>query len=154
VEDTLRDDRRTDLLGQWYPKPTHYRRCWRAGAVLLQPPSAGILPRKTNGAPRRWRRGERATRPRDCQRCVCRLTEFDRPRESRHQRHHFFGHSFIATLRPLRRRAGRTEGSSSAQCDPAIEIVRRNWPFPRDRRVDAYGPILSGTSWNTRTQGS
>jgi agmatine/peptidylarginine deiminase len=31
-----------------------------------------------------------------------------------------------------------------AKCDPAlIESVRRNWPFLRDRRVDAYGPILS-----------
>ena len=28
-------------------------------------------------------------------------------------------------------------------CDPAlIESARRNWPFLRDRRVDAYGPIL------------
>ena len=23
-----------------------------------------------------------------------------------------------------------------------IEEVRRNWPFLRDRRIDAYGPIL------------
>jgi N-carbamoylputrescine amidase len=31
-----------------------------------------------------------------------------------------------------------------AQCDPAlIESVRRNWPFLRDRRVDAYGAILN-----------
>jgi N-carbamoylputrescine amidase len=31
-----------------------------------------------------------------------------------------------------------------ATCDPAlIEETRRNWPFLRDRRVDAYGGILS-----------
>jgi len=24
-----------------------------------------------------------------------------------------------------------------------IEEVRRNWPFLRDRRIDAYGPILN-----------
>ena len=30
------------------------------------------------------------------------------------------------------------------ECDPrAIEDTRRNWPFLRDRRIDAYGPILS-----------
>ena len=30
------------------------------------------------------------------------------------------------------------------ECDPrAIEEVRRNWPFLRDRRIDAYGPILN-----------
>ena len=31
-----------------------------------------------------------------------------------------------------------------AECDPRrIEEVRRNWPFLRDRRIDAYAPILS-----------
>jgi N-carbamoylputrescine amidase len=30
-----------------------------------------------------------------------------------------------------------------AECDPRrTEEVRRNWPFLRDRRIDAYGPIL------------
>jgi N-carbamoylputrescine amidase len=30
-----------------------------------------------------------------------------------------------------------------AECDPAaIESTRRNWPFLRDRRIDAYAPIL------------
>ena len=31
-----------------------------------------------------------------------------------------------------------------AKCDPRlIEDTRRNWPFLRDRRIDAYAPILS-----------
>ena len=30
-----------------------------------------------------------------------------------------------------------------ATCDTAVmEDTRRNWPFLRDRRIDAYGPIL------------
>ncbi|HLG54732.1 MAG TPA: carbon-nitrogen hydrolase [Vicinamibacterales bacterium] len=57
----------------------------------------------------------------------------------------FFGHSFITD--PFGRylaEAGEAEEILIAQCDPArIETVRRNWPFLRDRRVDAYGPILS-----------
>ena len=57
----------------------------------------------------------------------------------------FFGHSFIAD--PFGRivaEAGESEEILVATCDPAlIENVRRNWPFLRDRRVDAYGPILS-----------
>jgi N-carbamoylputrescine amidase len=57
----------------------------------------------------------------------------------------FFGHSFIAD--PFGRyiaEAGESEAVLVAQCDPAlIETVRRNWPFLRDRRVDAYGPILN-----------
>jgi N-carbamoylputrescine amidase len=57
----------------------------------------------------------------------------------------FFGHSFIVD--PFGRyiaEAGEGEEVLVAQCDPAlIETVRRNWPFLRDRRVDAYGPILN-----------
>jgi N-carbamoylputrescine amidase len=56
----------------------------------------------------------------------------------------FFGRSFIAD--PFGRYladAGGGEEILVAQCDPAlIESTRRNWPFLRDRRIDAYGPIL------------
>jgi N-carbamoylputrescine amidase len=56
----------------------------------------------------------------------------------------FFGHSFIAD--PFGRMvatAGEEEAVLIATCDPAlIESTRRNWPFLRDRRIDAYGPIL------------
>jgi N-carbamoylputrescine amidase len=56
----------------------------------------------------------------------------------------FFGHSFIVD--PFGRyvaEAGENEQVLIARCDPAlIETVRRNWPFLRDRRIDAYGPIL------------
>jgi N-carbamoylputrescine amidase len=56
----------------------------------------------------------------------------------------FFGNSFIADP------SGRLIASANdeeqvliAKCDPAeIEATRRNWPFLRDRRVDAYAPIL------------
>ena len=57
----------------------------------------------------------------------------------------FFGHSFVAD--PFGRyvaEARQDEEVVVAPCDPAlIETVRRNWPFLRDRRVDAYGPILN-----------
>ena len=57
----------------------------------------------------------------------------------------FFGHSFIAD--PFGRfvaEAGEGEQVLVARCDPALmETVRRNWPFLRDRRVDAYEPILN-----------
>jgi N-carbamoylputrescine amidase len=57
----------------------------------------------------------------------------------------FFGHSFITD--PFGRNvaeAGEGEEILVAQCDPLlIETVRRNWPFLRDRRIDAYGPILN-----------
>jgi N-carbamoylputrescine amidase len=57
----------------------------------------------------------------------------------------FFGNSFICD--PFGRylaQAGEEEEVLIARCDPAlIEEVRRNWPFLRDRRVDAYEPILN-----------
>ena len=57
----------------------------------------------------------------------------------------FFGHSFICD--PFGRLLADAQTEPSilvAQCDPRlIEETRRNWPFLRDRRVDAYAPILS-----------
>ncbi len=56
----------------------------------------------------------------------------------------FFGHSFISD--PFGRvvaEAGTEPAILVATCDPAvIEDTRRNWPFLRDRRIDAYGPIV------------
>ena len=57
----------------------------------------------------------------------------------------FFGHSFICD--PFGRiltEALTEEAVLVATCDPRlIEETRRNWPFLRDRRIDAYAPILS-----------
>ena len=57
----------------------------------------------------------------------------------------FFGHSFVSD--PFGRiiaEAGTEPALLIAKCDPAlIETTRRNWPFLRDRRIDAYGQILN-----------
>jgi N-carbamoylputrescine amidase len=57
----------------------------------------------------------------------------------------FFGHSFIADpFGRLLAEATTEETVLVAECDPkVIEDTRRNWPFLRDRRIDAYAPILS-----------
>ena len=57
----------------------------------------------------------------------------------------FFGHSFIADpFGRLLAEADTKEAILVARCDPKlIEETRRNWPFLRDRRIDAYAPILS-----------
>jgi len=56
----------------------------------------------------------------------------------------FFGHSFVSD--PFGRVIAQTATSPDivlATCDTAvIEETRRNWPFLRDRRIDAYEPIL------------
>jgi N-carbamoylputrescine amidase len=56
----------------------------------------------------------------------------------------FFGHSFVSDpFGRLIAEAGTEPAVLVAECDPKlIEYTRRNWPFLRDRRIDAYGPIL------------
>jgi N-carbamoylputrescine amidase len=57
----------------------------------------------------------------------------------------FFGHSFISD--PFGRiltEAGTDPAVLVAECNRGlIEETRRNWPFLRDRRIDAYAPILN-----------
>ncbi len=57
----------------------------------------------------------------------------------------FFGNSLIADpFGRLLADAGTEPEILIATCDPQlIEDTRRNWPFLRDRRIDAYAPILS-----------
>ena len=56
----------------------------------------------------------------------------------------FFGHSFVCDpFGQLIAEAGTDPAILIAECDPKrIEYTRRNWPFLRDRRIDAYGEIL------------
>jgi len=58
----------------------------------------------------------------------------------------FWGCSFVAD--PFGQVIGEASTSMEenliVECDPKhMEEVRRNWPFLRDRRIDAYGPILN-----------
>lgn len=58
----------------------------------------------------------------------------------------FFGHSFVADpFGKIIAEAGQDDAQVLvATCDRRhMETVRRNWPFLRDRRIDAYGPIIS-----------
>jgi N-carbamoylputrescine amidase len=60
----------------------------------------------------------------------------------------FWGSSFVADPfgQVIAESSTGKEEILIADCSPArIEEVRRNWPFLRDRRIDAYGPIL--TRW-------
>jgi N-carbamoylputrescine amidase len=56
----------------------------------------------------------------------------------------FWGNSFVADPfgRVIAQAAASEEQVLVAECDPKqMDEVRRNWPFLRDRRIDAYGPI-------------
>ncbi|MGC4094452.1 MAG: carbon-nitrogen hydrolase [Polyangiaceae bacterium] len=55
----------------------------------------------------------------------------------------FWGHSFVADpFGVVLAEAGEGEETLVVECDLSrMETVRRNWPFLRDRRIDAYGAI-------------
>lgn len=58
----------------------------------------------------------------------------------------FWGASFVADPfgRVLAEGSHNREEILIVECDPRlIEETRRNWPFLRDRRIDAYAPILN-----------
>jgi N-carbamoylputrescine amidase len=58
----------------------------------------------------------------------------------------FWGGSFVADPfgRVIAEGSHDREEILIAECDPrAMDETRRNWPFLRDRRIDAYGPILN-----------
>jgi len=58
----------------------------------------------------------------------------------------FWGSSFVADPfgQVIAEASVEREEILVVECDPArMEEVRRNWPFLRDRRIDAYGPILN-----------
>src|SRR5579863_4148326 len=57
----------------------------------------------------------------------------------------FWGHSFVSDPfgRVLAEASADKEEILIVECDPKLtEETRRNWPFLRDRRIDAYSPIL------------
>jgi N-carbamoylputrescine amidase len=61
----------------------------------------------------------------------------------------FWGHSFVSDPfgRVLAEGSADKEEILIVECDPKLnEETRRNWPFLRDRRIDAYSPILK--RWN------
>jgi N-carbamoylputrescine amidase len=67
---------------------------------------------------------------------------FEGPRESELE---FWGSSFVADPfgQVIAQASSDKEEMLVVECDLArMEEVRRNWPFLRDRRIDAYAPIL------------
>jgi N-carbamoylputrescine amidase len=57
----------------------------------------------------------------------------------------FWGSSFVADPfgQVIAQASEDREENIIAECDPRrIDEVRRNWPFLRDRRIDAYGPLV------------
>jgi N-carbamoylputrescine amidase len=132
---------------QWYPEAARITSLLGAD-VLFYPTAIGWHPseKSESGAAQvdAWRTAQRAH-------AIANGVFVASPNRVGHEQEpgtdgiEFFGHSFIAD--PFGRvvaEAGTDPAILVARCDPQlIEDTRRNWPFLRDRRVDAYAPILS-----------
>ena len=133
---------------QWYPEAA--RLAALGGAqVLFYPTAIG------------WHPSEKAAVRRRAARCLAHHPALPRHRQrrvrgggesrglSKVRRKHgleFWGGSFVADPfgQVMAEASHDREETLIVECDPRrIEEVRRNWPFLRDRRIDAYGGILS-----------
>ena len=142
---------------QWYPEAARAGGAGRrAGAVLSRPPSAGIPRRRrstarrstTPGAPSSAR--TRSPTASTSRRSTASATKGRRSTGS---------NSGAARSSPIRSARCSPKASHDqeeiliVECDPRrIEDVRRNWPFLRDRRIDAYQPILNRVSIEGTTE--
>ena len=132
---------------QWYPEAARITSLLGADISVLSHgdrlASRGEE-RVRHGAGRRV--AHDAALARDRERRVRRVAESRRARgRAGHERHRVFRQ--LVHRRSVRATSSRSAGTEPemlvATCDPRlIEDTRRNWPFLRDRRIDAYAPIL------------
>ena len=132
---------------QWYPEGARVSACTARKFSSIPRRSAGIPPKKRNTARRNWTPGARSSARTPSP------TEFSSPpsiawvskARPTTVRHRILGLLLRRrSFRPTDRRSRhRQEETLVVECDlRRIEEVRRNWPFLRDRRTDAYAPIL------------
>jgi N-carbamoylputrescine amidase len=132
---------------QWYPEAARINALLGA-EILFYPTAIGWHPAEKNefGAAQvdAWRTAQRAHAIANGV-FVASPNRVGHEDEAGTQGIEFFGHSFIAD--PFGRILVEAETKPAvlvAECNrDLIEETRRNWPFLRDRRIDAYAPILN-----------
>jgi N-carbamoylputrescine amidase len=131
---------------QWYPEGARLASL-RGANIIFYPTSIGWQPfeKETFGASQldAWRTIQRAHAIANgiYVAVVNRVGEEGPPERSLE----FWGASFVADPfgQVLAEASTSKEETLVVECDPhRMEEVRRNWPFLRDRRTDAYSPLL------------
>jgi N-carbamoylputrescine amidase len=130
---------------QWYPEGARLT-SMQGASVLFYPTAIGWHPseKEKYGAAQldAWKTIQRAHAiANGIYVAAVNRTGFEGPPESRLE---FWGNSFVAD--PFGQIIAQASTSQEevlvAECDPKrVDEVRRNWPFFRDRRIDAYTPI-------------
>ena len=119
--------------------------------VLFYPTAIGWHPdeKRRHGGAQRGRVENSSTRTRNCERRLCCCRQPHRTRKSRTPQSagiQFWGSSFIADPQGVILAEASTDKEEIliADVDLAhLEDIRRNWPFLRDRRIDAYCGVTS-----------
>jgi N-carbamoylputrescine amidase len=132
---------------QWYPEAARLT-ALRGASALFYPTAIGWHPseREEFGAAQReaWMTVQRGHAVANATYVIAaNRVGLERP-DSDHPGIIFWGSSFIADPQGaiLAKAPEDQEAAIFAEVDPThIETVRRNWPFLRDRRIDAYGDI-------------
>jgi N-carbamoylputrescine amidase len=135
---------------QWYPEGARLS-ALNGASILFYPTAIGWHPHEkaTHGAAQldAWRTIQRAHAiANGVYVCAVNRVGYEGTPESGLE---FWGNSFVADPigQVIAQASHDREEILVVACDPArIEEVRRGWPFLRDRRIDAYGPILN--RWN------
>jgi N-carbamoylputrescine amidase len=131
---------------QWYPEAARAA-ALRGASVLFYPTAIGWHPaeKQQRGAAQldAWRTMQRAHAiANGVYVAVANRVGLEGPAERAIE---FWGSSFIADPfgQIIAEATESEEVTLLADCDPRrIEEVRRNWPFLRDRRIDAYAPLM------------
>ncbi|HET8547342.1 MAG TPA: carbon-nitrogen hydrolase [Bryobacteraceae bacterium] len=132
---------------QWYPEGARLT-ALQGAAVLFYPTAIGWHPaeKEQYGAAQldAWRTIQRAHAiANGIYVCAVNRTGFEGTPEAGLE---FWGSSFVADPfgQVIAQAAVDKEEILVAECDPhRMDEVRRNWPFLRDRRIDAYGPLTN-----------
>ena len=143
----LRPHRRAGLLGPVVSRGrAAFQRCAARIFCFIPRPSAGIPAKKRSSARRSSTPGApssaRTPSPTAIFVAAVNRVGFEGPPDKGLE---FWGSSFVADPfgQVIAEASTNKEEILIAECDPRrMEEVRRNWPFLRDRRTDAYAPLL------------
>jgi N-carbamoylputrescine amidase len=132
---------------QWYPEAARLT-AMQGAEILFYPTAIGWHPqeKESEGAAQldAWRTVQRGHAiANGVYLAAVNRTGFEGPAENGLE---FWGHSFVADPFGVvvAEAASDQEETLVVECDPArAEQVRRDWPFFRDRRIDAYGGLTS-----------
>ena len=142
----VRANRHAGLLGSVVSgSGPRWRRCSGATSCSIRPRSAGIRRRRSGTAQRSSTPGAPSSARTPSRTGLCRRGESVGLRRPAGERHRVLG--IFVRRRPVRagdrRGVRRTAKPSGGRVRYArVDEVRRNWPFLRDRRIDAYFPLM------------